>query len=197
LDRPTHLPPGDIAGRPLILSAVSTKPWFRVHPIDKSAIHFGISANNRFTPEKSPFGVLYAGEDLHTSLFEMFGDEFLENDYRIRAWKWMSYRVSELQFPSVSVCDLSDTHARTALGVDIASLMAAEVEIPQKWALAVMNHQSKADGITYQSRFTSRKCLALFNRRDLRRTIQMNLLGALSSLLEANRFLDDYKVKIV
>jgi RES domain len=155
-----------------------------------------MSANNRFTPENSPFGVLYAGEDLPTALFEIFGDEFFK-DHRIPAWRWMSYGASEMQLPPVSVCDLSDIQTRTALSVDIASLMAPQVEIPQKWALAIMNHEAGVDGIQYQSRFTARKCLALWNRRHLGSMIQTNFLGALSTLAEANKFLDDHQVTIV
>jgi hypothetical protein len=155
-----------------------------------------MSANNRFTPENSPFGVLYGGEDLTTALFEIFGDEFFK-DHRIPAWRWMSYGASEMHLPPVSVCDLSDTQTRTALSVDIASLMAPEVEIPQKWALAIMNHGAGVDGIQYQSRFTSGKCLALFNRRDIGPTIHTNFMGALSGLAEADRFLDDYQVTVV
>ena len=70
-----------------------------MHPIDKSAIYFGKNANSRFTPENSPFGVLYVGQDLPTILFEVFGDEMLENDCRIRGSRWMSYRISEMHIP--------------------------------------------------------------------------------------------------
>ena len=181
----------------MIGTTVSETPWFRVHPNDKSPIYFGKNANNRFTPKNSPFGVWYAAEDLQTALFELFGDEILENDCRIRGWRWMSYRISEMHLPPASVCDLSNEQTRTVLRVDLASLLAPELEIPQEWALAVMNHRAEVDGIQYQSRFTSRKCLALFDRRGIGPQIRTNLLGELTSLPEANKFLDDYKVVIV
>jgi hypothetical protein len=95
----------------------------RVRPDDKSAICFGKSANNRFTPKDSPFGVCYVAEDLQTALFEVFGDEMLEKDCRIRGWRWMNYRISEINLPPVSVCDLSEERIRTALGVDLVSLL--------------------------------------------------------------------------
>jgi hypothetical protein len=195
--RRTYLPGSDFVGRPLIGTTVSGTPWFRVHPTDKSAIYFGKSANNRFTPKNSPFRVLYAGEDLPTALFEVFGDEMLENDCRIRGWRWMSCRISEMHLPPVSVCDLSDEQTRTVLRVDLASLLAPELEIPQEWALAVMNHRAEVDGIQYQSRFTSSKCLALFDRRGIGPEICTNLLGELSTLPETNKFLDEYKVVIM
>jgi hypothetical protein len=196
--RRTYAPPSDFAGRPLIGSAVNAVPWVRVHPINKSAIHFGKSANNRFTPKNSPFGVWYVAEDLHTALFELFGDEMIGDDCRIRAYRWLSYRVSEVHFSStVSVCDFSAEQTRTRLGVDLASLMAPDLDVPQQWALAVMNHGAMLDGIQYQSRFTSRKCLALFDRRKIGATIHTKILGELSSLTEADKFLDDNKVIMV
>ena len=94
------LEPIIVERRSLIRSAVTAVPWVRVHPIDRSAIHFGKSANNRFTPKNSPFGVWYVAEDLHTALFELFGDEMIGDDCRIRAYRWLSYRVSEVHFSS-------------------------------------------------------------------------------------------------
>jgi hypothetical protein len=177
-------------------TAISKTSWYRVHPIDKPAIYFGKNANNRFTPENSPFGVLYAGADLPTILFEVFGDEMFESG-RIRAWRWMSYRISEIHIPVISVCDLSDERTRAVLRVDFASLMAPELEVPQAWALAVMNHTVLVDGIQYQSRFTSGKCLALFDRQGIASNIRTRLMGELSRLPQTSEFLDEYKVVIV
>jgi hypothetical protein len=78
-----------------------------------------------------------------------------------------------------------------------ASLFFTKLTVPQEWALAVMNHRAELDGIQYQSRFTSRKCLALFDRRDIGPQIRANLLGGLSGQPEANKFLHEYKVVIV
>lgn len=121
----------------------------------------------------------------------------LEKDSRLRGWRWMNYRISEIYLPPVSVCDLSEERTRTVLGVDLASLLLPELEIPQEWALAVMNHRAEVDGIQYQSRFTSRKCLALFDRRGIGPQIRVKLLGELSNLPEANKFLDEHNVVIV
>jgi hypothetical protein len=194
LSRPTHLPPGDVAGRRLLAVPVSTS-WIRVHSTRYSALHFGKNANNRFTPKNSPFGVLYVGENLQTALFELFGDEMIQDDHRIRTYRWMSYQVASLQLPQVSVCDFCDTHTRAALGVDLASLMAPDLQVPQAWSLAVMNHSANVDGIHYQSRFTQGRCLALFDRRNI--TIQTTPLGPLSNLPEANDFLDEFEVSLV
>lgn len=194
--RTTHLPPSNVAGRPLVGVAVSTD-WIRVHAIQYSAIHFAKRANNRFTPKNFPFGVLYVGENLQTALFELFGDEMIKDDCRIRTYRWMSYQVSSLQVPQVLICDFCDPHTRTALGVDLASLMAANLQVPQAWALAIMNHSANVDGIQYQSRFTNGSCLALFDRGNIKSTIQTTPLGPLSSLQEANDFLDEFEVAMV
>jgi hypothetical protein len=169
--------------------------WIRVHSTKYSAIHFGKHANNRFTPKHSPFGVLCVGENLQTVLFELFGDEMIKDDHRIRTYRWTSYQVSSLQLPQVSVCDFSDPHTLAALGVDLASLMAADLQVPQAWALAIMNHSANVDGIHYQSRFTPGHCLALFDRRNI--TIQTTPLGPLSNLPEANDFLDEFEFSLV
>jgi RES domain len=196
--RPIYTPPSDFAGRPLIGSAVTITPWFRVHPIDKSAIYFGKRANNRFTPRNSPLGVWYVAEDLHTALYELFGDEMIGSNRRIREFRWLNSRVSEVHFSStVSVCDFSDEQSRIRLGVDLSALMTPDLDVPQQGALAVMNHGAMVNGIQYQSRFTPRKCLALFDRRNIGATINTKLLGALSSLTEANKFLDDNEVIMV
>jgi hypothetical protein len=194
LPRPIHFPPSDVAGRTLVGRAVAAH-WVRVHSIIHSAIYFGKQANNRFTPDNSPFGVLYVGENLQTALFELFGDEMLLGVNRIRTHRWTSYQVSSLQLPPVLVCDLTDLHTRTSLGVDIASLMAPDLQVPQAWALAIMNHSANVDGIHYQSRFAKENCLALFDRRNI--TIQTTPLGPLSSLPEADDFLDKFEVSLV
>jgi hypothetical protein len=112
-----------------------------------------------------------------------------------RTYKWMSYQVSSLQLPPVSVCDLCDLHTLTTLGVDNASLMAADLQFRQAWALAIMNHSANVDGIQYQGRFNEDNCLALFDRRNI--TILTTPLGSLSALPEANDFLDKFEVSLV
>jgi RES domain len=194
LPRPIHLPPGNVAGGRLVGSTLSTD-WIRVHSIHYPPIHYGKNADNRFTPKNSPFGVLYVGENLQTALFELFGDEMITDDRRVRTYRWMSYQASSLQLPPVSVCDLCDLRTRAALGVDIASLMTADLQVPQAWALAIMNHSANVDGIQYQSRFTEDNCLALFDRRNI--TILTTPLSSLSDLPEANDFLDKFEISLV
>lgn len=191
-NRRSYLPPNDFEGRRLDTCALPAKTWIRVHR--KPAVHFGKNANNRFTPLNSPFGVLYAAEDINTALYEVFGDEMLEKDCRIRLVKWRSNKISELAVPAVTVCDFSDEEVRTAIRVEKATLLSADFQVTQAWALAIMTHPAGVDGIQYESRFHG-KCLALFDRREL--MIPTHLLGELINLREAEAFLDRYKVALV
>jgi hypothetical protein len=73
--------------------------------------------------------------------------------------------------------------------------MAADLQVPQAWALAIMNHSANVDGIQYQSRFTEDNCLALFDRCNI--TILTTPLSSLSGLPEANDFLDKFEISLV
>jgi hypothetical protein len=191
-NRRTYLPPKDFESRSLKTCTLPAKTWIRVHR--KPPVYFGKNSNNRFTPVDSPFGVLYAGEEINTALYEVFGDEMLEKDCRIRLGKWRSNKVSALAVPEVTVCDLSDEQVRTAIRVEKATLLSTDFEITQAWALAIMTHPAAVDGIQYESRFHG-KCLALFDRREL--MIPTHLLGELIDLREAEAFLDKYQVALV
>ena len=172
-------------------------PWFRIHRSTKSATYFSIRSGGRFTPEHSPFGVLYAARDIETALFEVFGDEMFENDHRIRAFRWMTYSVSKLTLPKTRVCNLASRHVRASLNVELGTLMGQEFDATHAWALAVMAHPSEAHGIVYRSRFTLRNCVALFDRGSTAALIEEELIEALDSLPEANEFLDKYHCIVV
>lgn len=172
-------------------------PWFRIHPSTKSAIYFSTRSSGRFTPEHSPFGVLYAAKDIETALFEVFGDEMFENDHRIRAFRWITYSVSELTLPKTRVCNLASRDLRTALNVELGTLMGQEFDATHAWALAIMAHPSEAHGIVYRSRFTLRNCVALFDRGSTAALVEEELTGSLDLLPEANEFLDKYQCMVV
>ena len=50
---------------------------------------------------------------------------------------------------------------------------------------------------TVSKQITQGHCLALFDRRNIKSTIQTTPLGPLSSLQEANDFLDEFYVALV
>lgn len=83
------------------------------------------------------------------------------------------------------------------MNVDKASLMAADLSIPQAWSLAVQRHPAVFEAIKYSSRFLDQPCLALFERGDLQSRIQVEPLGALSDLDSAVEWLDEREAALV
>jgi hypothetical protein len=195
--RPVYYPPPDFARCALKRSLVASGPWFRTHPSTQPAIYFSKRSGARFTPEHSPFGVLYAAGDITTSLFEVFGDEMFENDHRIRAFRWLNYSVSKLTIPRVKICNLASPQVCSSLNVELGTLMGQEFGATQVWALAIMEHRAEAHGIVYRSRFTQRTCLALFDRGGTASQVEEELVGSLDNLPEANEFLDQYRCIVV
>ena len=83
------------------------------------------------------------------------------------------------------------------MSVDKASLMAADLSIPQAWGLAVQGHPAAFEAIKYVSRFLDQSCLAVFGRGGLLAKLKVKELGALSSLDGAVAWLDERKVALV
>ncbi len=195
--RPIYKPGANFARRRIPVSTMEAGVLLRVHPSHLPAIHFGRRAGNRFTPEDSPYGVMYLAQDLETCIFEVFGDEMLHDRSIIRAFKWMNRSVSEIAFPALRVCDFTDPVTNTAAGVDLASLMLHILETPQAWGRAVMEHPLRFQGIRYTSRFTQNRCLALFDLPENAHQLTARSIGPLHEHSEANWFLDEYEVAMV
>ena len=83
------------------------------------------------------------------------------------------------------------------MGVDKASLLAADFGFPQAWGLAVQQHPAAFEAIKYSSRFIDQPCLALFDRGGMAARLQETLLGELKSLDAAVDWLDEHKVALV
>ena len=83
------------------------------------------------------------------------------------------------------------------MGVDKASLMAADLSVPQDWGLAVQHHPASFDAIKYSSRFVDQPCLALFDRGGMASRLQETLLGELNTLDGAIDWLDERQVALV
>ena len=52
----------------------------------------------------------------------------------------MDAALSQIVVPELKVCAVSLERTRDAMGVDKASLLAADLTIPQAWGLAVQGH---------------------------------------------------------
>src|SRR5437867_2096547 len=122
-ERVLRLPPGNLAEKKIPRSRQPARNWFRVHQTRHAAAHFSLSAAHRFSHPDCPHAVLYLAVDVHTCLFERFGDLAYGNQKAIPQSLWNAHSVSMVKVPEVHVCDL--THARTlsALMVDLGALM--------------------------------------------------------------------------
>ena len=111
--------------------------------------------------------------------------------------KWDGCSLSRLSVPQVRACATSQEPTRNAMGVDKASLLAADISVPQAWGLAVQQHPAGFDAIKYTSRFIDQPCLALFDRGSMAAGLRETLLGELKVLEMAADWLDEHKVALV
>ncbi len=140
------------------------RTWFRVHASAHRAIHFTLNPLHRYSHPNCPFKILYVAIDPETCLFERFGDNLYDNALHLPQTIWDDTMISTIEAPLFHLCDLSTTKTRTALTVDLAALMSADITVPQQWGLEIQNHPSQMPAIKYRSRFTNKACLAIFDR---------------------------------
>lgn len=134
---------------------------------------------------------------MSVSLWEYFGDDIFNNRHVISAARWHGCSISRILVPPLKVCAVNLEPTRHALGVDKASLMAADISIPQQWGLAVQQHPIRFGGLKYSSRFVNQPCLALFDRGGMAARLQVTLLGELSGLDAAVNWLDEHEAALV
>ncbi len=170
--------------------------WFRVHKTGSPAILFGKFSHHRFSHPHCPFPLLYLGATIRTCLWEFFGDDVFLGQRAIPAGKWRGSCLSQIVIPELKVCAVNREQTRDAMSVDKASLLAADLAIPQAWGLAVQTHPAGFEGIKYASRFLDQPCLALFDRGGQESRLRVKSLGPLSSLDAAVDWLDERKVAL-
>ena len=193
-----HLTPGaDFNQRAIPVTRQPQSTWFRVHKSGSPATLFGKFPHHRFSHPNSPFRLLYVGASIQTSLWEYFGDDVFQGQRVISAAKWGGCSLSQILAPELKVCAVSLERTRGAMSVDKASLMAADLSVPQAWALAVQEHPAAFEAIKYSSRFLDQTCLAIFDRGGLHAKLQVKKLGALSNLNAAVDWLDERKAALV
>ncbi len=195
--RPLYQPATDFDRRPVPVTRQPQRFWFRVHRSGSPAVQFGIRPHHRFSHASCPFPWLYVSPGPSACLWEYFGDDVFGGRHVIAAAKWNDCRLSQIQVPPLRVCAVSQEPTRNAMGVDKASLLAAELAIPQAWGLALQRHPAAFDAIKYSSRFIDQPCLALFDRGGLASRLQTTLLGELKHLDLAVDWLDDHQVSLV
>jgi hypothetical protein len=197
----THLgphpdPPADFASRALPIS-IYRRPWFRIHRLAHTPLHFGRSGDNRFDAPTAEFGVLYVGKDEHCAFIETFGHatgECVVDSSELAARGLV--RVQPRR--PLRLVDLSG-HGLARVGADARLAAGESYDPPHRWALAIHDHPKQPDGIVYTSRHDpSRLCAAIFERAAPH--LRVTSLGCLAdpmhlALLEM--LLDHYQFGLV
>jgi len=195
--RRVYTPGVDFNQRTIPATRQPQRAWFRVHRSGSPAIQFGIRPHHRFSHPKCLFPQLYGGASIPACLWEYFGDDVFGGQRVISAAKWNGCSLSRIVVPQLKVCALSQEPTRDAMGVDKASLLAADLNVPQAWGLAVQQHPAAFAAIKYSSRFIDQPCLALFDRGGMAAQLQETLLGPLNSLDAAVDWLGERKAALV
>jgi hypothetical protein len=135
--------------------------------------------------------------DVETCLWEVFGDAVFDNERALPKTQWDYLVVSTIYLPHLRLCDLSKTTTRSALAVDLASLMKDDLAVPQEWGLAIQMHPSQVQAVKFKSRFTGSACLAIFDRGGIRHRLRETSLGWLNQFDPALTWLAKNKVTLV
>ncbi|MGA2177100.1 MAG: RES family NAD+ phosphorylase [Verrucomicrobiota bacterium] len=193
-----QLKPGaDFDQRVIPVTRQPQRIWFRVHRSGSPAVLFGKFSHHRFSHPNCPFPLLYVGATIQTCLWEVFGDDIFQGQRALSSGKWAGCCVSQIVVPELKVCAVSLDRTRDAMSVDKASLLAADLSIPQAWGLAVQGHPAGFEAIKYASRFLDQPCLALFERGGLQPKLRVKALGALTRLDAAADWLDERRAALV
>jgi hypothetical protein len=190
-------PDPDFKQLPIPVTRQPQRIWFRVHKAGTPAILFAKFPRHRFSHPNCPFPFLYVGATLQTCLWEYFGDDVFHGKRMIAAGKWRGCCVSQILVPELNACAVSLEKTRDAMRVDKATLLAADLAVPQSWSLAIQEHPADFDAIKYSSRFLDQTCLALFERGRMQSRMRETLLGPLSSLDPAVDWLDERKAALI
>jgi len=180
--RPQLRPGADFDQRLIPLTRQPQRIWFRVHKMGSRAVWFGKLPHHRFSHPNSPFPLLYVGATIQTCLWEYFGDDVFHGKRAISSGKWQGCCLSQIVVPELKVCAVGQERTRDAMSVDKASLLAADLSLPQAWGLAIQRHPAGFEAIKYSSRFVDQPCLAWFDRGGLQAKLRAKPLGVLTTL---------------
>lgn len=191
------MPAANFGHKKIPVTRQPQRHWFRIHPTGFPALLFRSLPHHRFSHPDGPFPLLYLGATIQTCLWEVFGDDVFLGKRAISSARWSGYCISQILVPAVNICATTLERTRDAMNVDKASLMAADLTIPQAWSVAVQRHLAGFEGIKYSSRFLDQSCLALFERGDLPSRLQVVPLGALDDLDAAVDWLNEREAALV
>ncbi len=195
--RPVRLPPSDLAKQRLPRTREPGRKWFRVHARAHNAIYFSLNPSHRYSHPQCPCPILYVAMDVETCLMERFGGYLYDNARHLPQSIWDGTVISSVKVPAFQLCDLSKAATRSALTVDLASLMSADLHVPQQWGLEIQNHPAEVPAIKFRSRFTDKACLAIFGRPGIRAQLKESRLGSLNDYSPALDWLTKHQVVLV
>ena len=149
-----------------VVGAVWTRLFRRAYPGQ-----FYPSAGSRLTPSSRAFPCVYLGASAQAAVAEVWGDRFQAQRasgrgiYAIEASTADAHAFLRVDaFPALRLCDLTDGATLLAVGLDLASLYATDLSVPQGWAEVIARHPAGFDGIVYRSRHTGEDCVVLWVR---------------------------------
>lgn len=195
--RPLLLPGAEFAKRAVPVTRQPARTWYKIHWESRSALEFTLNPGHRFSHAASPYPVLYIGPTIQTCLWEVFGDDVFQGKRTIAKSRWEGRSLSEVVVPAIKVCAVSTEKTRSVMAVEKGSLLAADLDIPQAWGLAIQQHPAGFEAIKYTSRFVDQPCLALFGHPGLQPKLREKKLGALSDLDEAVNWLHEQDAALV
>lgn len=200
--RPIYLPAKNFNDRQIPASNLPTQTWWRIHAVQRQALNFSTNPGHRFSPSENAVEVLYLAADINTCLWEIFGDEILAGSTVLSLAAWSTRVISKIHLSPTLVsthklCNLNSTATRTALGCDLSSLFHHDLSIPQKWAEAIQKHPKSFAGLLYTSRFTRKRCLALFSPPSNKKKLKVLNTTPLTENTHTLTFLTKNKIALI
>jgi len=157
-------PPADLNTRNLHLAKFSFADWRRIHLAPYGACFYSPNPTNRFSSPGCP--VLYVGDKVVTTFWETFWDdlETVPEDRRILPENKLKERRLCAVMSHREFLVFNSTNAKALRAVSAnAAAFDADYAICQAWAVALLNHPQKPEGILYSSvRHNGGVCLGLF-----------------------------------
>jgi hypothetical protein len=195
-DRPLRLPSDNFPDLKIPRTRQPGRNWFRVHQSRHSPVHFSLDAHHRYSHKNCPYPLLYLGADIHTCLFERFGDRAYDTENAISQSLWNAHVVSAVQVPDLQVCDLTNARTLASLRVDLSALLHTSIAAPQEWGVAIQRHPAHFQAIKFRSRFNGKVCVALFQRDGIEARLREKQLDTLTDNDEAAQWLDKHQIAL-
>ncbi len=159
------------------------KPWF--------PIYFSQVGKTRFDPVDGP-GTFYVGETLSGVLMEVFDDMWGPVGSITRSLTRAQLQEWWVTLVAVPLVTLFEAHKGnlSRIGTDL-QLLTGDYAVSREWALNLVRHPHKVDGIYYPSRHDNgRSNLAIFRQRTLPKE-QYDAALLAPSTSHVGRVLDD------